>query len=227
MRIKTRLQDLRFEDNVLHIGAAVSLARIAEYTLIEEKFPALAQAAQAIGNPQVRQAGTIGGNLAAGFRGADIPPALLVLDAEIVISGSDVEKLYPIEKLIQERLPAGHLITAIKVSKKANQRSAFRKFTWRRSSGKTIVNVAAALKVQNGRIMESRLAAGGINRARRLPEAERILDGQVVADTVIAEAARTAAQEVIANVSKPPTEKYRRKLIAAGFQQILTEMTSI
>jgi len=87
------------DDTALYLGATSSLARIAVDAAIRSNFQALAEAAAAVGNPQVRRAATIGGNVALGSATADLVPALLVLDAQVICH----------EKLAQNKKAPGRL----------------------------------------------------------------------------------------------------------------------
>jgi CO/xanthine dehydrogenase FAD-binding subunit len=219
------LRELKAIDGCLYIGATVTLARIFANAELKDKSAAIVRAAEAVGNPQVRRAATIGGNLALGIPGADLPPALLVLEAEAVLMDQDGESCHPIAQMIEAGVPAGHLIAAIKVPIEVGRRSGFLKFAWRRASGKTIVNVAAALRIEDGLVVAPRLAVGGLgSHATRLPRSEKILDGQVWNESLAEEAARLAASEAVFDVPSPPGEKYRRKLVAAGIRQLLKDM---
>jgi CO/xanthine dehydrogenase FAD-binding subunit len=118
------------------------------------------------------------------------------------------------------------LITGVKITLHKSRLSRFRKFAWRRASGKTLVNVAAALRIENGRIAAPRLAAGGLSKhPSRLPLAENSLEGQIWSDSLIEQTARAAAAEVVVDVISSPAEKYRRRLVAAGLRQLLAEMS--
>jgi len=220
------LREMKVQHDDVQIGAAVTLARLSAHADLQRYATALVEAAETVGNPQVRRAATVGGNIALGIPGADLIPALLVLDAEVMLFGTAGEELLLIEQIIKNGMPAGRLITGIKINFHESRRSRFRKFAWRLASGKTIVNVAAALRIENGRIMAPKLTAGGLSKhPSRLPLAENFLDGQAWSDSLIEQAARAAAAEVVVDVISPPAEKYRRKLVAAGLRQLLTEMS--
>ena len=127
------------EDGSLRIGAAVTLARLAASSEVQSGHAALAQAATAIGNPNVRRTATVGGNLGFARPLADLPPVLLALDAEAILSGPRGVEWHPIARVVTEGVPEGHLITSVKVPRVIGQRSGFRKFAWRQSLGKTPV----------------------------------------------------------------------------------------
>lgn len=214
------LHDLSLDGAFLSIGAMVTLARIAASPLIAPSWEALAQAARAVGNPNVRRAATIGGNVA--WPSGDLHVALLVLDASIVCDGGACE--LPIQTLIEEGISHGALVTSIRLPPDDTRRSAFVKFAWRAASGKTIVAVAASTTATN---VAPRLAAAGVaGRAMRLPDTEALLAAGPVTPQLVEEAARAAADELPFEMLKPPGEKYRRRLVAEGVRRVLAAVRS-
>ena len=220
------LRGVRFENEMLHIGAGARLSEIETDMNICRYAPAVARAAAAVGNPQVRRVATIGGNLAIGIPGADLPPALLALDAQVVLTTADIEKLYPLPTLLHHGIPPRHLITAIKIPVVPDVASGFRKYAWRRASGKTIVSVAAAVRLRDKVFETVRLTTGGSSRATRLTDAEKSVQGRPPGEKLIREAGRIAAEEASIEVDTPPGEAYRRQLIAAGVTELLMELAS-
>jgi CO/xanthine dehydrogenase FAD-binding subunit len=195
------LQELEVLGDFLSVGAMVTLARVAASPLVTGEWNALAQAALAVGNPNVRRAATVGGNLA---WGGDLRVALLVLDAIVDEAGAGG--------------PCA-LITSIRLPREEGRRSAYVKFAWRAASGKTIVAVAASI---DGSGSAPRLAASGVaGRAARLPRAEAILGTGSLGPEVIEEAARVAKDELRFEQVDPPGERYRRRLIAEGVRRTI------
>jgi CO/xanthine dehydrogenase FAD-binding subunit len=224
----TSLNELAQKDGYLHLGARVSLARIAASAEVRERYAALAKAAASVGNPQIRNVATIGGNVALGLPVADLPPALLALDAEVVYRGPDGEQRLPILRVITDGVPTGCLITAVRIPRESERRSGFLKFSWRQASGKTIVSVAAALRIEDGLIAAPRLTVGGLARsAARLPQTEQILAGRAWSQDLAEEAASAAAAEPVFDASSPPGENYRRRLVSEGVRRILAELARL
>ena len=71
------------EDGVLSVGAAATFAEIERNALLRQYAPVLCLAASQVGSPQIRNLGTIGGNVAHGSPAADTLPVLAMLDAEV------------------------------------------------------------------------------------------------------------------------------------------------
>jgi xanthine dehydrogenase small subunit len=204
--------------STLRIGAMVTLARIASAPELAG-LTALQAAAAEVGNPNVRLRGTLGGNL--GYRAPypNLPPALIALDATAVIADAAGERAIAVEELVRTGPPAGALIVRIEIAGDA-ARSAFRKFAWRRSSGRTLVTVAVG-----GSRARPRVVVGGLCRhAVRLAGVEALLAGAAWTPDVTRDAAARAAAEAPADVAEFPPAIYRRRLVAAGVRRALDEL---
>ncbi|MEO8436451.1 MAG: FAD binding domain-containing protein [Pyrinomonadaceae bacterium] len=219
------LKEITTSENGIQIGSAVTLNHLVARLKLPEFDRALTEAAAAVGNPHVRNIATIAGNLTSGLAGADLPTALLALGAEITHQGSDGEQSHPVAETMQRGLASGRLITSIRLPRNSQQVSGFAKFAWRRSSGKTIVNVAMALSLRDGRINAATLAVGGTGpHAVRLPQAESMLSHQALTRKLAEEVAATAANEVTFTTAHSTREHYRRRLVAAGVREIMTKL---
>ena len=213
-------------DSYLRLGSMVTLdnlAKLAETAALR----ALIQAAKAVGNPQVRRAGTIGGNIAAGEPTVDVYPALLALDAQVISLRGKSSETAP----VGEFSAAGRLITSVQVPTQSGTLSAFRKFAWRSSAGLTLANVSACLRIKEGTISAARVVAGGVTaHAQRLAKAEQLLLGRPSSEwtkQLMGDAASTASAEAICNLPAPPSPEYLRRLIAAGVRETLSEILQI
>jgi carbon-monoxide dehydrogenase medium subunit len=218
------LRGITSDRDALIVGAGVTLAALERATIAP---PALRAAAAAIGNPHVRHAGTVGGNVAFRMPYANLPPLLIALGANVVLAAPGSEGLVAIDRIATEGVPQRHLITAVRVPIESERRAGFRKFEWRRSSGRTLVTVAASAVVVDGAAHAPRVAVGGIcKHARRLPRTEAFLEGRTLDERTLEEASRLALDEVVSDVSEPPSETYRRRLVAAGVSSTLREIAA-
>ena len=104
--------------NVLRLGAGTTCADLAEPSLAK-LVPALAQAARTVGSPQIRNAATLGGNLATASPAGDMLPVLAALDAEVELRSSTGTRRLPLDEFVVgvkvNALVPGELITAIRV----------------------------------------------------------------------------------------------------------------
>ncbi|HEX6528023.1 MAG TPA: xanthine dehydrogenase family protein subunit M [Streptosporangiaceae bacterium] len=133
------------------IGALTRHHDVEHSDLLATEIPLLAHAAGAVGDPQIRHRGTIGGSVAHGDPASDLPGVLLALDATFVARGSDGSREIPatefFQSLFETALQPGELLTEIRVPKPSATGWSFQKFT-QRAIDWAIVGVA----VQGGNV---------------------------------------------------------------------------
>jgi CO/xanthine dehydrogenase FAD-binding subunit len=150
-------------------------------------FDALKQAAHEVGSVQIQNSGTVAGNIANASPAADGVPALLVLDADVELSGANSKRLIPLAEFItgvrRTALLPGEIVTALEISKSATSGvSAFQKLGARKYLVISIAMVAVRLVLHNGRIEQAAVAVGACSPvARRLTGFEAALRGLNVA----------------------------------------------
>ena len=145
------LSYIREEDGHIAIGALTRHHDLEHSELLGAELPLLACAASAVGDPQVRHRGTIGGSLAHGDAASDLPAVGLALDATLVARGPSGSREIAITDffrgLFETALAPGELLTEIRIPKPAERGWSFQKFT-KRAIDWAIVGVA----VQGGRV---------------------------------------------------------------------------
>ena len=210
------LSGIREQGGRIEIGAATVHHDLASSPLLRQKCPVLADAASEIGDPQVRNRGTIGGSLAHADPSADYPAVVLALDADIHVkgaSGSRVVKASGFFKdLFTVDLGADEIIVGVQFS--PMPASAYAKLH-QRASHYAIVGVAAALEVKGGVIQLARVGLTGAGpSAVRLGAVEKALAGKPASADTIAAASRTAGSELTSiNADLHASEEYRRAMI--------------
>ena len=157
------LRALYEEGGQVFIGAAVTHAELSENPLIREKFPALAKGASVVGGPQIRNIGTIGGNVVNGQPAADTAIPLLALDATAVVAELDgTEKRLPFSAL---HLGPGRsaidgsrqLLKGFWLPSGAFPVSDFSRVARRKALALPVLNAAVALKIVGGAVQACRL----------------------------------------------------------------------
>jgi carbon-monoxide dehydrogenase medium subunit len=133
----------------LELGACVFVQRIAEDARIREVFPALAEAAEAIGSLQIRSRATVGGNVANASPCMDTAPALLVLGGRLRVAGPKGEREIPLAGFFrgvrQTALASDEVVTTVLVPKPSpGSRSAFDKIKRVFGHDLALVNAAAS-----------------------------------------------------------------------------------
>lgn len=227
----SELKGVRETADGLEIGALTTLTEIANNGVIKSKFSLLAKAASKVASPQIRNTGTVGGNVSQDtrcwyYRGglpcyraggntcyadtptgmnrehtlfnasrcvavspSDVAPALVALDAKMVIQNSggtkvvDAEKFFvgpAVDILHMTILKDGDILTAIRIPNTwANATFYFEKVADREVWDFPLVNVAAAMKTSGGTIQDMRIAVGGVEAVpKRLHVVEDLAKGQ-------------------------------------------------
>lgn len=210
------------------IGASVTLARLQDSPLVRVHWHALAEAAASIREPQVRNRGTIGGNVSHGVPSADLLPPLLVFEAQIGLAGKGGRRWMALPEFLlgpyRTALRNDELVADIRLPLPATRTgSAFLKVTKYGGSGLSVATAAAALSMEDGRIVRARLAIGSAGPvARCVPEAEAFLAGKAPTDAVLAEAgkmASDAADPRDGSIRASPAHR-RRVLVALAARAI-------
>lgn len=170
-----RLEELRGIEPVpggLRIGALTTLAELATDPLVLAGAPEIAAAARANGDPQVRNLGTAGGNLAATGRATDLPVAAIAAGATAELAGPGGVSTIPAEELAASGVPAGTVITALLVPVVAGGGAAFEK-TADRATRYPVCAAAVRITPDGPRIA----VTGATPRALRLRGVEERLGG--------------------------------------------------
>jgi aerobic carbon-monoxide dehydrogenase medium subunit len=212
-----RLAELRGiseQDGALVIGAATSHWEVESSPLVRAQCPVLADVASGIGDPQVRNRGTIGGSLAHADPAADYPAAMLALDAELQLRSARGARTVKANDFFQGMftvdLAPDEMIVAVRL--RAVGPAAYAKLR-QRASHFAIVGVAAALTLEGGTIRSARVGITGAGpHATRLTAVEQALEGQVAGKADLASAAARATLEDV-NSDIHASENYRRAMI--------------
>jgi aerobic carbon-monoxide dehydrogenase medium subunit len=169
------LKGIRRDSSAVVIGAGVTHAEVAANSEVKTAIPALAQLAGGIGDPQVRNRGTIGGSVAANDPAADYPAAVLGLGGTVITNKRKIEADKYFTGLFSTALQPGEIITAI--SFPIPERAGYAKIE-QRASRYCLVSVFIA-KTKAGRFSSSEIRAAvsgaGANGVFRVPEMEQAL----------------------------------------------------
>src|SRR5678815_3845520 len=227
----TELRGIKERDGGLEIGAATTLTEIVRHPRVREKFMLLAEAAELVASPQIRNQGTVGGNVSQDTRcwyyragwscyraggnicyadtptainrehailhadrcvavnPSDTSPALIALQAEMVIRSRDGERVVPAEEYFvgpgvditrMTVLRTGELLTAIRIPATwAGAHFYFEKLADRNVWDFPLVNVAAATVMSGDTISRMRIAVNGVAATPlRLPAVEDAVRGK-------------------------------------------------
>lgn len=202
------------------IGAMVTHAVVEQDPRIVQGWPLLAAAEAAVSTVQVRNRGTLCGNVAHAFPTADPPGALIASDARVhLASKSRGEREVPAEDffvgLLQTTAEPDELVTAVSLSPQPEgARSAYLKFAIRPLDF-AIVGVAARVRLApDGAISEARIGLNGAaNRTFRATEAEAVLAGERPSPELFRRAGEAAARQSKPLADVDGNEDYKRRVV--------------
>lgn len=210
------LAGIRDTGGQIEIGAATVHTDVFASALLREQCPMIAEAAGEIGDPQVRNRGTLGGSLAHSDPSADYPAVMLALDATILLQGPHGARTVKASAFFQDLftvdLAPDELIVGVQFA--PAWAAAYAKLH-QRASHYAIVGVAVALDVMGGVIQSARIGLTGAgSHATRLTNVEQALAGQPLsAKAVEAAAALAGAGMKDVNADIHASEEYRRAMI--------------
>ncbi len=194
----SELKGISTSDGSVRIGALTTHAAIAASDLVPQ---ALSEAAGRIGDPQVRNRGTIGGNIAHADPGSDLPTALTALGATMHMTGAQGDRSLPASDfftgILETALVPGEIVTAITVPVCAKGcGSAYAKLG-NPASHYAMVGAAATVTIENGMCTKAGVAVGGLTpSARRAGSVEVALANKILNPDVIAAAAQAVQHDL-------------------------------
>lgn len=211
-----QLQGVREKDGKVEIGAASTHTDIATSEIVRRLCPVVAEAAAEIGDPQVRNRGTIGGSLAHADPAADYPAVMVALDAEIHIKGPGGWRAVKAGDFFQGMftvdLAEDELIAGVQIAPAPT--AGYAKLH-QRASHYAIVGVAVSLDMDGNTCRSARIGlTGASTHAQRLAQVEASLAGKELSQANIDAAANLAADGLEAvNSDIHASEAYRRAMV--------------
>lgn len=224
------------EDNQaeISIGALVTHTQITQSPLLHRAAPLLAQACAQIGSLQIRNRGTIGGNLCNASPCADSAPALIALGAELILQSTRGERCLPLSAALlapyKTALAPGEILTRIRFRRPVpDARMAFIKLGRRNAVSVSRMSIAVTLRQDaQSRMQEVRIAAGSVAPTpQRFPEIEQYLSGHAPSPERFAEAGRQLSARMVAACGRRWSTPYKQPvaeaLLARALEQALEE----
>jgi carbon-monoxide dehydrogenase medium subunit len=217
------LSYVRDEGTYVAIGALTRHHDVANSELLLADIPLLAHTAEAVGDPQIRHRGTIGGSVAHADAAADLPAALLALDATFVVRGESGVRSVPagefFKGIFETALEPGELLTEIQVPKPASPAAwSFQKFN-KRAIDFAMVGVA----VQGA---GSQTAGVALINMGSTPLRATAVESALAGGASIADAAALAAEGTNAGSDIHASRAYREHLARVLVRRGLEEASS-
>jgi carbon-monoxide dehydrogenase medium subunit len=210
------LSGIRETDGKIEIGALTVHHAVATSALVREQCPVVAEAAYAIGDPQVRNRGTLGGSVAHADPSADYPAALIAAGAEVRVKSANGERSIQADDCFVDfftvDIAPDEIVTSVVLT--PSRASAYAKLH-QRASHFAIVGAGASLSVSDGIIRSARVGlTGASSHALRLTKVEMALAGQPATAETIDSASRGAGADLeVVNADLHASEEYRRAMV--------------
>ena len=213
--------------DALTLGAAVRYSEARE--TLAGLHPDLGELVRRIGGVQVRNAGTIGGNIANGSPIGDMPPALIALGAELTLRRGAERRTMPLDDFFlsygkQDRKP-GEFVESVRIPRPAPDLLVrIVKLSKRFDSDISGVCGAFAIRIENSMVTEARVAFGGMaGIPARAPGCEAALTGRAWTEATVEAAAAALAQDYDPIDDLRGSAAWRRRVAANLLRRIWAE----
>lgn len=215
------LHYIREDEEGLKIGALATLREIETSPLVRQRLKVVGEMVHTIGSVQIRNVGTLAGNLCFADPASDPAPILIALGANLKIASSEGERILPVEKFFTDfyetALSQGEILEEIQIPFLPKDSGAvYLKHTMRVAFDLAVVGAAVRLDVnaKDDVCMSSKIVLGGVaSTPVRVKKAEELLKGKVINDTLITKVAMAASTEVDPIQDVRASAEYRREMI--------------
>jgi len=226
------LNDIHVDDDEqsVTIGALTTHRDVETSQITARYFPVISQAYKFLGSPQVRNLGTLGGNLCHNAPGSDPPPILLALGASVTVQKKDGTRKESVETFgtdyYETTLAEDEILTQIEIPlMKENEGTAYQKYAVRKTD-MAIVGAAAwvRLAMDKETCEDIRIGLSGVHAAAvRAASVENALRGVVLDLERIKTASHEAQQDIDPISDVHATEEYRREVLPIAIQRVVTQ----
>ena len=228
------LRGVTEQDHRIRIGPTTTFTEMVESAVLNRHFPALVQAAAFVGAPQIRNRGTIGGNIGTASPAADVLPAVLALDGELELQSKKSGTRYiPLSRAIaapyKPLFQPDEILTGIILPKlNPGARSTFVKLGRRNAMARARMNLAVVLNMNREKVItEMRIVPGAVMPvARRMERAEKALLGKKPEPAVVDAAAEALAAEMVEVTGTRWSTEYKFHVLQNLFKGVLGRLTA-
>ena len=231
-RLRPALAGVSLKGRTVRIGALTTFSELEVNPLVAKYAEALRVAASQVGTLQIRNLGTIGGNLATASPAADTAPPLIALSAKVHLLSDKGERTVPVEKFFtgvkRTVLSPYEFISAVELPAEEGVTSHWTRFARRNENVISVVSVAAAVELEGGRFSHGRISLGAVAPTPLLAgRSSTALNGSQADEETIQKIARLASSE-----SKPISDvragaEYRRHLVYVLTKRILSLLAGV
>ena len=218
----------------IRIGPMTTFTEIMESQLLREAAGILCEAAETVGSPQIRNRGTIGGNLCNASAAADCITPLLCLGAAVELrslgsEGSRCTRVLPLETFLIDSkktdLRSDEILTGILFQRPAGEMSfAFQKIGKRNALAIARLNGSCAIRLRGNTVTSLSFALGAAtSKPERIERTEEYLTGRELTEAVLAAAGKRAAEYVLEKTGVRASSSYKLPVIERFTASLIRE----
>jgi carbon-monoxide dehydrogenase medium subunit len=215
----------------LTIGALATLREIEKSSLVRQRLQVVAEMVHTIGSVQIRNVGTLAGNLCFADPASDPAPILIALGANLKVVSLEGRRVLPLEEFFTDfyetALSRDEIVEEIQIPfLPRGSEAVYLKHTMRVAFDLAIVGVAVRLDMssKDGVCMNSKIVLGGVGSTPvRAKKAEGLLKGKVLGDSLIPEVAVVASTEIDPIQDVRASAEYRREMIEVFVERGIKE----
>lgn len=227
----SELKFLTLVDKFIEIRPLVTHSRMINEPLIKNNFPVLAEAAYTIGSTQIRNRGTIGGNIVNASPAADLLPPLIALKAEVVLTSKKNERILSLEEFLtgpyKTKLQANELLTKIKIPLLGdNYYTDFQKIGRRKALSIARLSLALVTKIdEEGVFQDTRVVPGSATPyPQSLPETEKAINGKSIFNIYLEKIGKITSKEMVSITGERWSTPYKKPTIAVLIKRALKKI---
>jgi CO/xanthine dehydrogenase FAD-binding subunit len=218
------LDYIKNEKQEIRIGATTTITELKESKVLNGFAAGILPASCAVlADTQLRNVITIGGNIACRYLWANLPPALMALDAEVEITGRK-KRTMSIEKFFGSKLAPGEFISEVIIPKGSNKGAGtFVRFA-RTKVDYPLISSAVYAEKQKNKISLLRVAVSGLTPSTRIRAIESELQGKKIDEKILKDAAIKAASRIRVLKSYVFSEEYLREVLGVLLTRALKKV---
>lgn len=224
-------------DGTIHIGPMTTHNHCVKSTIIQKFAPLLAQACYSVGSPQIRNRGTVVGNLVTGSPANDTISPLMALDASLTLQsmrGIRQVRLAEFYKGVRKTilLPDEMVVDIVFKGLRENQKSSFKKYALRKAQAISLVNTAIVITLEGNVVSTASITLGSVAPTiLHAKNAEAKLVGQKLNKETLEVVAESVKEDISPISDIRSSADYRKKIasliVRRGLEEITNKRTSI
>lgn len=225
-----QLNNIEEDEEFIRIGAIVTHSEIEKSEILRRNVPFLSEAASTVGAPQIRNRGTVGGNICNASPAADTVPALVALNAEVKIESIKGSRIVPLKSIYDKpnvnNLSSDEILTEIRFKKlDEGSKTAFIKLGRRKALAISRINIAFILRTdEENYVREARIVPGCIfPTPDRVNSAEDLMIGRILTEELIEEAGEKVSEEMIKRTGIRWSTEYKKPVIEALTRRVIKQ----